>query len=187
MRPAAISCRFGSVSEEDAFLRRDPLGQGLAIQGGQGSFVYLRGKQRVAFHCHIQGAVEHGLESAGGGIHGDDLDILSGHEAGFLERFDGAEGHFVILSEDALDILGFLQPGFGDLLAFRNAPVSGLAVGDLDAAFLSGLTEACATVDSRGGANVADQLPDDSSSRCLRAACTFLCRLCGLLRRSRRQ
>src|SRR6185503_20329954 len=104
-------------------------------------FKNLGGNQRITFHGHVQSAVEHGLESARGGIYRDDLDIFSGYETGFFERFDRAKRHFIILPEDALDILGFLQPGFCYLLSFHDAPVASLTFSDLYSALSCCLAE----------------------------------------------
>src|SRR3990172_3333670 len=138
--------QVGVRGAEDAFLRRNPLGQFFAVGGLQGSLVHLRAELRIAFHRHAQLSGEHRLEGAARGIHRQDLHVLARDQPGFLQGLDRAQAHLVVLGEDPVDVLALAQPGFGDGLAFGDAPVAGLAVGDLDPAFAHALAESLAAV-----------------------------------------
>ena len=71
----------------------------------------------------------------GGRVDADDLDVLTGDEAGLLDRLDGADGLLVVVTEDARDLsLVVLEERLHHGLRFGHAPVAGLAVDDLDTA-----------------------------------------------------
>src|SRR5690349_12000529 len=56
------------IHVEHTFHGRNPLGQCFAVQGCKRSFKDLWSDQWITFHCHVQGTVEHGLESTSGCI-----------------------------------------------------------------------------------------------------------------------
>ena len=85
------------------------------------------GQAGGAFNGDVQFAVNHSLEGCFFAIDGDDLDIGTRFLAGFFNSLDSAQGHFIIVGVDTVDLVAvFLDQSLGNFFALGQVEVTGL-------------------------------------------------------------
>src|SRR4051812_9389931 len=149
------------LRREGGLLRDDALRDLLAGDDLLRHVHQLRPEERAALGDEVDLTLREGAHAVVDSVDRDDLDVLAGPLAGFLDRLDGTETLVVVVREEEIDVRVRLEEARHDLLAARTREVTGLRRDDLQVRVaLDGGAEARRTVDRRGRACRALDLDD---------------------------
>src|SRR5690606_36162321 len=117
---------------ESTFDRNDAFRNVFAGEYILGRVHQLRAEQRIAFDDVVDLAFACRLHAVTHAVHGADLDVYAGPEAGRFRRLDGSERHVVVVGVQHVDVLMRLQERLHDFLAFSAGKVARLRSDDLE-------------------------------------------------------
>ena len=128
-------------------------------------------EERVALDDEVDLAVDERLHAVLDRVDRDDLDVLTRHAAGGLDRLDRTERHVVVVRVEQVDAVDavLLEEALHDGLAAVTGEVTRLRVDRLDRGALDGLVEALGAVVGRGRAGRALE-HDHLGRRCRRSS-----------------